>query len=158
MATTSATATSLSSSLSLQTPRFYLFSKPTSLFFLPNSKPSILSLSTKISCKKDDIDTAFFDEINPEEEITFDPPEKPEGFVPPRPVDEPPFESEEDIAKAYEKLYGPAYSGESYFGNDIYVMDSSLEETAEFGSLDNKERIRDGFEETVVQVCFFCVF
>lgn len=85
------------------------------------------------------------------EEVTFDPPEKPDGFVPPRPIDEPPFESEDDIARAYEELYGPGYSGETFLGNDIYTMDSKVKKTSGFGKV-KKEKVRDGFEENVVQV------
>lgn len=83
--------------------------------------------------------------------MTFDPPEKPDGFVPPRPIDEPPFESEDDIARAYEELYGPGYSGETFLGNDIYTMDSKVKKTSGFGKV-KKEKVRDGFEENVVQV------
>ncbi|XP_021726471.1 30S ribosomal protein S5, chloroplastic [Chenopodium quinoa] len=142
--------------------RFSLFPKPTSttLFsFSDSSKPLFLSLSstrsfpTQLSCtKKDGIDITFFEQDNPDEQITFDPPEKPEGFVPPRAIDEPPFESEEDIARAYEELYGPAYSGETFLGNDIYAMDSKVKKSTGFGSKSKKEKIRDGFDENVVQV------
>ncbi|KAJ8448010.1 hypothetical protein Cgig2_028886 [Carnegiea gigantea] len=156
MATTTATATSLSSSLSslsLRTPRFSFFSKTTSFLSLINSKPYTLSLSAKGSSNKDDIDTTLFEEADPEEEeFIFEPPEKPEGFVPPRAIDEPPFESEEEIGRAYEELYGPAYSAESYLGNDVYAMDSKIKRTSGFGSKIKKEKIRDGFEETCVQV------
>lgn len=100
----------------------------------------------------DNSDITFLDDDNPDEEITFDPPEKPEGFIPPRAIDEPPFESEDEIAQAYEELYGPAYSGETYLGNDIYVMDSKVKKSTGFGSKAKKEKIRDGFEENVVQV------
>ncbi|XP_021740614.1 30S ribosomal protein S5, chloroplastic-like [Chenopodium quinoa] len=147
------------------TTLFSLFPKPTStttttLFsFSDTSKPLFLSLSstrsfpTHLSCtKKDGIDITFFEQENPDEQITFDPPEKPEGFIPPRAIDEPPFESEEDIARAYEELYGPAYSGETFLGNDIYAMDSKVKKSTGFGSKSKKEKIRDGFDENVVQV------
>lgn len=62
------------------------------------------------------------------------------------------METEEEIAAAYEELYGPAYSGESYLGSDVYVMDSKVKKTTGFGSKGKKEKIRDGFEERVVQV------
>ncbi|XP_010686448.2 30S ribosomal protein S5, chloroplastic [Beta vulgaris subsp. vulgaris] len=160
MANTSTPFSSTSSSLSLHLPRFSLFPKPTtSLLSLSDSKPPLLSLSstralqTHLHCsKKEEIDIVFFDQGNPDEEITFDPPEKPEDFIPPRAVDEPPFESEDEIAQAYEELYGPAYSGESYLGNDIYVMNSKVKKSIGFGSKGKKEKIRDGFEESVVQV------
>ncbi|GMH19527.1 hypothetical protein Nepgr_021368 [Nepenthes gracilis] len=158
-----AAATALSSSLcslSIRTVRFSLLtttllSNSTSLF-LSRPRAPLLSFSplnlTNLRAKSDDLDTSFFDELNPEEEITFDPPERPEGFVPPRAVDEPPFESEEEIAQAYEELYGPAFSGESFLGNDVYVMDSQIKKTSGFSSQSKKEKIRDGFDERVVQV------
>ncbi|XP_076906806.1 small ribosomal subunit protein uS5c-like [Bidens hawaiensis] len=98
-----------------------------------------------------DIDTTFFDTVDPDEITTFDPPEKPEGFVAPPSFDEGPQETEEQIARAYEELYGPAYSGESVLGNDVYVMDSKVKKTSSFGKV-KKDKIRDGFEERVVQV------
>lgn len=61
------------------------------------------------------------------------------------------MESEEEIAKAYEELYGPAYSGETFLGNDIYVMDSKVKKTTGFGKT-KKEKAKDGFDERVVQV------
>lgn len=84
--------------------------------------------------------------------MVFDPPERPEGFIAPRAIDEPPFESEEEVARAYEELYGPAYSGESFLGKDVFVMDSKVKKETGFGSKSKKEKIRDGFEESVVQV------
>ena len=90
--------------------------------------------------------------MNPEEEIPFNPPEPPEGFVPPPSIDEGPLESEEEIAAAYEELYGPAYSGVSVLGQDVYVMDSKVKRETGFGSKAKKEKIKDGFEERVVQV------
>lgn len=72
--------------------------------------------------------------------------------MPPRAVDEPPFESEEEIGKAYEELYGRAYSAESYFGDDVNVMDPKIKKTSGLGSKIKKEKVRDGFEETCVQV------
>lgn len=62
------------------------------------------------------------------------------------------MESEEEIAAAYEELYGPAYSGVSVLGNDIYVMDSKVKKETGFGSSKKKEKVKDGFEERVVQV------
>lgn len=164
MATTtppfSSTTTSSSSSPSIHISRFSHFPNPTTLLSLHSSKPPFFSLSssstrtlqTHLQCtKKDDIDITFFDQVNPDEEITFNPPEKPEDFTPPRAVDEPPFEGDDEIAQAYEELYGPAYSGESYLGNDVYVMDSKVKKTTGFGKA-KKEKIRDGFDENVVQV------
>ena len=37
-------------------------------------------------------------------------------------------------------------------GNDIYVMDSKVKKSSGFGSKGKKEKVRDGFEENVVQV------
>ncbi|KAE8719933.1 30S ribosomal protein S5 [Hibiscus syriacus] len=65
----------------------------------------------KDPAKASDIDTAFFDDLDPEEEVVFDPPTPPEGFTPPPPFDDGPEETEDEIAAAYEELYGPAYSG-----------------------------------------------
>ncbi|KAJ4957426.1 hypothetical protein NE237_024537 [Protea cynaroides] len=101
--------------------------------------------------KSNDIDTTFFDEINPEEEINFEPVEPPEGYVPPPAFDEGLPETEEEIAAAYEEIYGPAYSGFTVLGNNIYVMDSKVKKTSAFGKT-KKEKIRDGLEERVVQV------
>ncbi|NP_001413390.1 small ribosomal subunit protein uS5c [Spinacia oleracea] len=159
MATT-ATTTPSATSLTTLHRRIPLFPTTTTLLSLSSSsKPLFLSLSstrsfpTHLYCiKKDDIDITFFEQDNPDEEITFDPPEKPEGYIPPRAVDEPPFESEEEIALAYEELYGAAYSGESLLGNDVYAMDSKIKKATGFGSKSKKEKIRDGFEENVVQV------
>lgn len=147
-------ATSLTSSLSstfstlsLRRHSLPLHPHPTS-FSLP--KPlSFPSLKTHAA----DIDTTFFDTVDPDEITTFDPPEKPEGFVAPPSFDEGPQETEEQIARAYEELYGPAYSGESVLGNDVYVMDSKVKKTSSFGKV-KKDKIRDGFEERVVQVTF----
>lgn len=88
---------------------------------------------------------------DPDEIKTYDPPEKPEDFQPPPSFDEGPPESEDEIAAAYEELYGPAYSGVSVLGNDVYVMDSKVKKTTSFGKV-KKDKIRDGFEERVVQV------
>ncbi|XP_041026102.1 30S ribosomal protein S5, chloroplastic [Juglans microcarpa x Juglans regia] len=159
MATASATLPSLSSlSLHTTTPRLFL-SKPTKFFF---SKPTKLHLfhpfsshpTTTLIAKSSDIDTSFFENFNPNDEndTVFNPPEAPEGFVPPPSFDEGPMETEEEIAIAYEELYGPAYSGVSYLGNDIYVMDSKVRKTTGFGSRVKKEKVKDGFEERVVQV------
>ncbi|GAB4826973.1 ribosomal protein S5 [Ancistrocladus abbreviatus] len=164
MAAATAALSSSLSSLSIRASRFSLLAthpvltNPIIPLFLSHPKRvPISSLSYPLSpvhlkAKSDDIDTSFFDELNPEEEITFDPPEKPEGFVPPRPIDEPPFESEEEIARAYEELYGTAFSGESFLGNDVYAMDAQVKKAGGFGSPTKKEKVRDGFEERVVQV------
>ncbi|KAG0548827.1 hypothetical protein BDA96_01G201200 [Sorghum bicolor] len=46
----------------------------------------------------------------------------PEGYVEPAAFDELPPESPEDVAAAYESLYGPAFSGESLLGNNVYEV------------------------------------
>ncbi|XP_076922394.1 small ribosomal subunit protein uS5c-like [Bidens hawaiensis] len=140
-----ASLTSSLSALSLRRLSLPIHHNPTS-FALP--KPlTFPSIKTHAA----DIDTTFFDNVDPDEITTFDPPEKPEGFVEPPSFDEGPQETEEQIARAYEELYGPAYSGESVLGNDVYVMDSKVKKTSSFGKV-KKDKIRDGFEERVVQV------
>uniref|UniRef100_A0A1D1YD87 Small ribosomal subunit protein uS5c n=1 Tax=Anthurium amnicola TaxID=1678845 RepID=A0A1D1YD87_9ARAE len=99
-----------------------------------------------------DIDTSFFDEVNPNEDIPFDPPAPPEGYVPPVPFYELPPETEEEVSAAYEEIYGPGYSGVSVMGNDVYVMDSKVKKSGGFGTKRKKEKVKDGFEERVVQV------
>lgn len=71
--------------------------------------------------------------------------------MPPPSFDELPEEDEDEIAAAYEELYGPAYSGVSLLGNDIYVMDSKVKKTSGLGTT-KKDKVKDGFEERVVQV------
>ncbi|KAK4589893.1 hypothetical protein RGQ29_020466 [Quercus rubra] len=164
MATASATLSSLSS-LSLHTAansRISL-SKPRNPFFTKPTKPSLhhsfsshptTTTTTTFTVKSSDIDTTFFDNFNPNDETdtVFNPPERPEDFIAPPSFDEGPMETEEEIATAYEELYGPAYSGESYLGNDIYVMDSKVQKKTGFGSKTKREKVKDGFEERVVQV------
>lgn len=100
-----------------------------------------------------DSDTFFFTNDDADEyDAVYSPPEAPEGFVAPPSFDDGPPETEDEIAAAYEELYGPAYSGVSVLGNDIYVMDSKVKKIGGFGSGVKKEKIRDGFEERVVQV------
>ncbi|KAL5576721.1 hypothetical protein UlMin_018420 [Ulmus minor] len=159
MASTSSATLSSLSSLSLHaTPRFSLLpnTTTTTISLRPLSLPSPLSSSSsrpnfrpKASA---DVETTFFDNDDPEEIDVFDPPEAPEGFIPPPSFDEGPLETEDEIAAAYEELYGPAFSGVSVLGNDIYVMDSKMRKIGGFGSKVKKEKVRDGFEERVVQV------
>ncbi|CAL0313908.1 unnamed protein product [Lupinus luteus] len=162
MASASATLSSLSS-LSLHTPsRFSLFPTPQKLTFsLHHKTPSLFSstattTTTTVAKSKpsneNDTDTTFFDTVNPEEALSFDPPQPPEDFIPTPSIDDGPLETEDEIAAAYEELYGPAYSGVSVLGNDIHVMDSKVKKDTGFGSKVKKEKIRDGFEERVVQV------
>ncbi|KAL9236790.1 hypothetical protein vseg_011419 [Gypsophila vaccaria] len=138
----------------------------TPLSSFPKLLPTVsLSSFPKLSCTNNssssstEIDITFYpnnDPYDPQDSsssaLAFDPPEKPEGFVPMRPIDEPPFESEDDVARAFEELYGPAYSGETFLGNDVFVMDSKVKKEIGFGSKAKKEKIRDGFDENVVQV------
>ncbi|CAL1398004.1 unnamed protein product [Linum trigynum] len=160
MAATTLTLSSSSSSISLHnpTPRFFLLNKPASskLFLSSLSRLSLSSTATATitvpRSNPGEIDTSFFDdEFESEEEIVFDPPTPPEGFIAPPYFDEGPPETEDEIAAAYEELYGPAYSGESYLGKDIYVMDSKAKKMTAFGKV-KKDKIRDGFEERVIQV------
>jgi len=72
--------------------------------------------------------------------------------VAPPSFDDGPLETEDEIAAAYEELYGPGYSGVSVLGNDVYVMDAKVKKETGFGSGAKKEKVRDGFEERVVQV------
>ena len=165
MATASATLSSLSSlslhtaansRISLSKPRNPFFTKPTkpSLHHSFSSHPTTTTTTTTFTVKSSDIDTTFFDNFNPNDETdtVFNPPERPEDFIAPPSFDEGPMETEEEIATAYEELYGPAYSGESYLGNDIYVMDSKVQKKTGFGSKTKREKVKDGFEERVVQV------
>ncbi|KAG9444272.1 hypothetical protein H6P81_015612 [Aristolochia fimbriata] len=152
MAASSAAVAALSSSfasLSLRPPR----SSPCKFSFNPY-KPKCLSFHRPLGIRaaSSDIDTSFFDNLDPNEEFTFDPPERPEDYVPPPFFDEGPEETEEQVAAAYEEIYGPAYSGISVLGNDIYVMDAKMKKATGFGSKKKKEKIKDGFEESVVQV------
>ncbi|KAL8130355.1 hypothetical protein V2J09_019510 [Rumex salicifolius] len=158
MASSATSICSSFSSLSIRTSHLSLFSaashRPTPLNLSNLPKPSRFSLSSnsghQIRATNGDIETTFFDDINPEEDVAFDPPAKPEGFIAPRLIDEPPFESEEEIGGAYEELYGPAYSGESFMGKDVYVMDSKVKKRSGFRT--RKEKTRDGFDERVIQV------
>ncbi|KAB2026787.1 hypothetical protein ERO13_D06G210100v2 [Gossypium hirsutum] len=149
-ATTTAIALTLSSfTLRSTSPsKTFSFSKPSKPISL---RRTFRPLSLTPQAKPSDIDTSFFDDVNPEEDIVFDPPTPPEGFTPPPSFDEGPEETEDEIAAAYEELYGPAYSGVSVLGNDVYVMDSKVKKSSAFGKV-KKEKVRDGFEERVVQV------
>ncbi|KAJ6853299.1 uncharacterized protein M6B38_250255 [Iris pallida] len=126
---------------------------PTASFPFKATRPHRPSLLLARS-SSDSIDTSFFDNLNPNEDIPFDPPAPPEGYVPEPSFDDLPPESEDAVAAAYEEIYGPAYSGVSVLGNDVYVMDSKLKKTNTIGGLGRKrrEKATDGFEERVVQV------
>ncbi|XP_068659253.1 small ribosomal subunit protein uS5c [Aristolochia californica] len=152
MALSSSAVAALSSSfssLSFPPPKSFL-----SNFSFRPSKPKYLGFHRPLAIRavSSDIDTSFFDNLDPNEEFTFDPPEPPEGYTPPPCFDEGPPETEEEIAAAYEEIYGPAYSGVSVLGNDVNVMDAKIKKATGFGSKRKKEKIKDGFDENVVQV------
>ncbi|KAG6508815.1 hypothetical protein ZIOFF_034197 [Zingiber officinale] len=135
-------------SLSLHPPsrRFHLFN--TSHF---SSSIRFHTVPKLAAAPRDDIDTSFFDNLDPNAKITFEPAAPPEGYVPAPAFDELPPESEEAVAAAFEEIYGPAYSGESVIGNDIYVMDAKLKTASGLLGSNKREKPNDGFEERVVQ-------
>ncbi|BAF12388.1 uncharacterized protein [Oryza sativa Japonica Group] len=71
----------------------------------------------------------------------------PEGYVEPAPFDELPPESPEDVAAAYEALYGPAFSGETVMGNNVFEV-----KVVDPVDMDREQRPSDEFSERVVQV------
>ncbi|XP_034697855.1 30S ribosomal protein S5, chloroplastic [Vitis riparia] len=155
----SATSLSSFSSLSIRTTRFSVLNQhPLPNNLTPKSKaskpfpvfPFKLTSTTKL--KAADSETTFFEDPSLQEEVVFEPTPPPEGFVPPPSFDDGPMETEDEIASAYEEIYGPAYSGVSLLGNDPFVMDSKMKKSTGFGSKVKKEKVRDGFEERVVQV------
>lgn len=128
---------------------------------ITSSKPIVsfsflkrLSNLTLVKASSGEAETIFFEDPNPEitENAVFDPPIAPEGFVAPPYFDEGADETEAEIATAYEELYGPAYSGESLLGKDVNVMDSKIKKSGGGIGKPKKDKIRDGFEERVVQV------
>ncbi|XP_020690501.1 30S ribosomal protein S5, chloroplastic [Dendrobium catenatum] len=150
---------SLRSYRSFSSSSYFASIPPTSSFLLRplNFRPTPLRLYAttqppSATASKGDLETTFFYNVEPSEVVNFDPPERPEGYVPPPAFDELPPETEEEIAVAYEEIYGPAYSGESVLGNDIYVMDSKLKKTSSLLGRKKREKVTDGFEERVVQV------
>ncbi|GAA0186183.1 ribosomal protein [Lithospermum erythrorhizon] len=99
-----------------------------------------------------DTETIFFENPeDPEDFSPFSPIDPPEGFIEPPSFDEGPFETEEEIAKAYEEIYGSAYSGESLLGSDVLEMNAKVKKSIGFGK-GKREKIKDGFDERVVQV------
>ncbi|EHA8587470.1 30S ribosomal protein S5, chloroplastic [Cocos nucifera] len=163
MASTSAAVAAALSSLSIRSslpflnPSFSLSYNPMlkalqTLSLSPSVKPLAASKLVPWASPRDDIDTSFFDNVNPYEDIPFNPPAPPEGYVPPPAFDELPPETEDEIAAAYEEIYGPAYSGESKLGNDIYVMDAKIKKTSGLLGRRKREKPNDGFEERVVEV------
>ncbi|KAG0477346.1 hypothetical protein HPP92_014187 [Vanilla planifolia] len=139
--------TSVSSSIVIPKPSlsFFHFQHKTVRSSFPRLSTAILLVPA--AAAGDDNDTSFFDDFDPNEIGPYDPPEKPEGYVPPPDFYELPPETDEEIAIAYEEIYGPAYSGESFLGNDVYVMDAKLQGS---GLLDETpiEKVDDGFEES----------
>ncbi|TKV92844.1 hypothetical protein SEVIR_9G187100v4 [Setaria viridis] len=71
----------------------------------------------------------------------------PEGYVEPAAFDELPPESPEDVAAAYESLYGPAFSGETVLGNNVFEV-----KVVDPVDMDREQRPNDEFSERVVQV------
>ncbi|KAM7254921.1 hypothetical protein ACFE04_020162 [Oxalis oulophora] len=135
--------------------------KPISLFSLKIPRktltPSLcFSSHTTVRSKPNNFDFSFSNNLNPDtrKDFLIDPPPKPENFIEPPYFDEGPEETEEEIAAAYEELYGPAYSGESVLGKDVYCMDSKAKRRGGGGTSlsKNRERIKDGFEDRVVEV------
>ncbi|THU66790.1 hypothetical protein C4D60_Mb05t17920 [Musa balbisiana] len=153
MALATAAITAALSSLSLRPPlhRGGLCLKPLRATLLPSSSSFRARTLPKLAATAD-IDTSFFDNVDPNDDIPFDPPAPPEGYVAPPSFDELPPESEEEVAAAYEEIYGAAYSGESVLGNDIYVMDGKVKKTSGLLGRKKRDRPNDGFEERVVQV------
>ena len=156
MGATATSATSAISSLSLLSahPRQHSLRRQFPVFF--SAKPVSVSASLRVAAPRasgDDETTFMFSDDLDDPDAPFVPPERPEGFVEPPSFDEGPMETEDEIAAAYEELYGPAFSGVSVLGNDVYVMDSKMRKMTGFGSgAPKKEKTRDGFDERVVQV------
>ncbi|CAL9094036.1 unnamed protein product [Musa textilis] len=153
MALATAAITAALSSLSLRPPLHGggLCLKPLRATLLPSSSSVFARTLPKLAATAD-VDTSFFDNVDPNDDIPFDPPAPPEGYVAPPSFDELPPESEEEVAAAYEEIYGAAYSGESVLGNDIYVMDGKVKKTSGLLGRKKRDRPNDGFEERVVQV------
>ncbi|KAE9452568.1 hypothetical protein C3L33_15533, partial [Rhododendron williamsianum] len=176
----SATSLSTTSSLSLslrRTPRFSLLPQPHSLSY--PLKPPRLSLKfSPLRASPTDLNDpdAQYDESDdvktelisdPDELFDYDeakygePPEPVQRFGSTPSFDDFPPESEEEIAIGYEELYGPAYSGESYLGNDVNAVgggeDSDDEDEDWRNEVEDEdeefaEKVLDGYEEEVVQV------
>ncbi|KOM28727.1 hypothetical protein LR48_Vigan567s000200 [Vigna angularis] len=51
-----------------------------------------------------------------------------------------PLKTEDEIAAAYEELYGPTFSGVSVLGNDVFEMDSLVKQDTGFGSTRRRTR------------------
>ncbi|KOM41703.1 hypothetical protein LR48_Vigan04g190100 [Vigna angularis] len=94
----------------------------------------------------------IWDFANPFSQIQLHPSEPAEGFVTPPSFDDGPLKTEDEIAAAYEELYGPTFSGVFVLGNDVFETDALVKQDTGFGSNTKKEKVRDGFEDRVVQV------
>ncbi|KAJ0259822.1 30S ribosomal protein S5 [Hirschfeldia incana] len=153
MATTSALSSLSSLSLHNTTSRI---TSPRPIISFSSFLKRPTTLTPLKASSSDQAETIFLEDENPERtaNAVFDPPSPPEGFVPAPYFDEGVDETDAEIATAYEELYGPAYSGESMLGKDVNVMDSKLKKGGSGigGQKPKKEKIRDGFEERVVQV------
>ncbi|XP_072957209.1 small ribosomal subunit protein uS5c [Typha angustifolia] len=154
MASAAAMAAAFSSlSLRPSLSSSFLPRRPKVSYFISTSSPSRLSKTTIFSVRNSaDATTTYFDSFEPADELPFDPPSPPEGYVPPPAFDELPPETEEEIAAAYEEIYGAAFSGESVLGNDVFAMDSKLKKSSGLLGRRKREKLNDGFDERVVQV------
>lgn len=135
---------------SYKSSSFFLL-KPQNLTIFPLHNSSTKTIQS-ISASKLDKETTFFNNIDPSEIPSFDPPQPPENYIPPPSFDDLPPETEEEITAAYEEIYGPAYSGESLLGNDIYALDAKLKRSGSSLGRKKREKVVDGFDERVVQV------
>lgn len=152
MAAASLSATFSALSLNPHRHTHPLFSSHHLPFSAYKTPLSLVSKAPPLRASSADFEIPFLEGEGGEETGAFSPPERPEGFVPPPSFDDGPVETEEEIARAFEELYGAAYSGESFLGNDVYAMDAKVKKATGFGSKTKKEKVRDGFDERVVQV------
>ncbi|CAI8618231.1 unnamed protein product [Vicia faba] len=145
MASAHSSALNSLSSLSFRSSRFSLLPTTNKLTFPLLTKTTTLSFTTKA--------TPFDDNSFVSEEILpVNPPEVPEGFIAPPSIFEGPDEEKDEITAAYEDIYGTAYSGVSVLGNDVYAMDSKTRKASGLRTRRKTEKLRDGFQERVVQV------
>ncbi|GAU32539.1 hypothetical protein TSUD_64340 [Trifolium subterraneum] len=148
-------AASPSSALnSLSSLSFRSSSSSSCFSLLPTTNKLTFPLLTKTPLSLSFTVKSTTSEQQQEDDLPFNPPEIPEDFINPPSIFDEQEEDEDEIAAAFEKLYGPSYSGVSVLGNDINEMDSKLKKETGIGGGRKKQRgkIRDGFEERVVQV------
>jgi small subunit ribosomal protein S5 len=115
----------------------------------------LLTKTTPLSFSSFTVKSTTSSEQQQQEDLPFNPPEIPEDFIDPPSIYDEPEENEDEIAAAFEELYGVGYSGVSVLGNDVFEMDSkSKKKDTGIGGARKKQKgkIRDGFEERVVQV------